>query len=120
MKNLIFSKLQQLELCLIRLWNDLKYNEFRKVIIYPQENERVAVLYRVCRQLPLLYIAFKDVPNGVPFKIISKFKLPSRKNRDKWKVDFEKSCYHGFSKDDMKPVDEMMRPEERNFIFKDL
>lgn len=60
-----------------------------QLIIYPTENGGVAVLVPApdCG-LPIEAIALKDVPHGVPYKIISRADMPTDQTfRDAWEYD---------------------------------
>jgi hypothetical protein len=61
-----------------------------KVIIYKQENERLAVIYPSADAVAVYgisAIARKDVPAGNPYKIIDTRDLPPRDQRDGWTID---------------------------------
>lgn len=64
-----------------------------QVIIYSQENGVVAVIYPAPAALEVMSIeeiAEKDVPTGLPFKIIDSSELPTdRISRMAWTVDAE-------------------------------
>ena len=58
-----------------------------KVIIFPTDNG-IAVICPCDRELTVEQIAQKDVPEGVPYKIITSADLPSRETREAWEADF--------------------------------
>ena len=64
-----------------------------KVIIYKQDDARVAVIIRTQEALNKLgidFIAMKDGPAGKPYKIITAENLPAdRTQRAAWTVDDE-------------------------------
>lgn len=61
-----------------------------KAIVYLQENGRVAIVYPTDQGISLLGVsgvARKDVPAGVPFKIINVDDIPKdRGEREKWRT----------------------------------
>ena len=61
-----------------------------KVIIYKQDNGRLAVIYPAPDALAaygIEAIAIKDTPVGKPFKIIDTKDLPPRDQRNGWTID---------------------------------
>jgi hypothetical protein len=61
-----------------------------KVIIFKQDNSRVAVIHPTPEAVAVYgieAIAVKDVPAGKPFKIIDTRDLPPRDQRDGWTID---------------------------------
>lgn len=62
-----------------------------QVIIYKQDNGRVAVVYptpEAVEQYGIELIAQKDVPHGKPFKIVDSEDIPQdRSQRADWTVD---------------------------------
>ena len=61
-----------------------------QIIVYKQDNDRVAVLYPTPEAVAVYgieAIARKDVPAGKPFKIINTRDLPPRDQRDGWTID---------------------------------
>jgi len=64
-------------------------------IIYPTA-DGIAVLIPADTSLPLAYIAAKDVPAGVPFRIVDSSLIPSdRSDRNAWEADFFNPDGHG-------------------------
>lgn len=61
-------------------------NNMGKKIIYPTESGKVAILTPILEcELTLEDIAKKDVPDGVPYKIIEESDIPvDRTFRDAW------------------------------------
>ena len=59
---------------------------YPKLIIYPL-GDGIAVIYPT-DQLAVKATAIKDVPEGVPYKIITSADLPSRDTRGAWEADF--------------------------------
>lgn len=58
-------------------------------IVYNDENGNLCVVYpapEFDNQKSIKTLAKKDVPNGLPYKIIDVESLPSREFRDKWHV----------------------------------
>lgn len=56
-----------------------------QVIIFPQDNGGVSVIYPAPEFIDQLEaIAAKDVPSDKPWRIISSSQLPSREFRDRW------------------------------------
>lgn len=68
-----------------------------KRIIYPNSDGGVAVIIPALDcELPLEQIALKDVPRGVPYKIIDVADMPSDKTfREAWEVDIDDPDGHG-------------------------
>jgi hypothetical protein len=68
-----------------------------KVIIYPNP----AILGQICVIIPtgeisIEEVAKKDVPQGLPYKILNKSDLPDTKLfRDAWEYDFSNFDGHG-------------------------
>lgn len=64
-----------------------------KVIIYKQDNGRVAIIYPqqwAVDEHGIQAVALKDVPAGKPFKIVEDTEIPQdRSQRDSWTVDDE-------------------------------
>ena len=66
-----------------------------KRIIYPTA-DGIAVLIPADASLPLAYIAAKDVPAGVPFRILDTAEIPAdRSDRAAWTADFSSPDGHG-------------------------
>jgi hypothetical protein len=64
-------------------------------IIYPTA-DGIAVLIPADANLPLSYIAAKDVPAGVPFRIVDVADIPAdRTERSAWNADFSNPDGHG-------------------------
>ena len=64
-------------------------------IIYPTA-DGIAVLIPADASLPLAYIAAKDVPAGVPFRIVDVAYIPTdRTDRTAWEADFSTPDGHG-------------------------
>lgn len=56
-----------------------------QVIIFPQDNNGVAVIYPAPEFADQIEaVAQKDVPKGKPWRIIDDSELPSREFRNKW------------------------------------
>lgn len=71
-----------------------------KIIIYPVENGIDVVIPAKDCGLSLNEIASKDVPNGVPYKIINHSDLPEGNTfRNAWKADFSEPDGYGIGKD---------------------
>lgn len=68
-----------------------------KVIIYPNIiDNRVNILYPMACGLSIEEIALKDVPSGVPYKIVNIEDIPAdRTFRDAWEADFSEPDGHG-------------------------
>lgn len=68
-----------------------------RVIIYPNISDGgVNILYPMNCGFTLEEIALKDVPSGIPYKIINKEDLPSdRTFRDAWEADFSNPDGYG-------------------------
>jgi hypothetical protein len=60
-----------------------------QLIIYPQENGSITVLYPT-GELPIEEVCRKDVPTGVPYKLIDSSDLPEQYNEffNAWEADF--------------------------------
>ena len=57
-------------------------------IIYPT-TEGISVIIPADASLPLSYIAAKDVPTGVPFRLVDSADIPAdRTDRAAWTADF--------------------------------
>lgn len=70
-----------------------------QVIIYSQENGQVAVCYPT-GELPIEEVARKDVPAGVPYKIVSDTDLPEDHTFfDAWEADFSNPDGHSIGAD---------------------
>ena len=64
-------------------------------LIYPT-TDGIAVITPVDASLPLSYIAAKDVPAGVPFRIVDSADIPAdRTDRAAWTADFSSPDGHG-------------------------
>ena len=57
-----------------------------KVIIYKQENGIIAVMTPANCGLTIEQIALKDVPTGIPFKIVDRSELPTEP-QEAWEID---------------------------------
>lgn len=75
-------------------------------IIYLGANEGVCIInpYRAdgapLTDLPIHEVARKDVPAGVPFRIVDAADIPSdRSQRDLWTTDFSKPDGYGLGSD---------------------
>ncbi len=67
-------------------------------IIYPQD-DGVAVIHPT-EELPVEEVARKDVPAGVPYRIVSDDALPSdRTFRAAWEADFSKPDGYGIGQE---------------------
>lgn len=66
-------------------------------IIYPTEGNGVAVLIPIPTEaLPVAEIARKDVPAGVPYRIVDETDIPAdRSERDLWTADFSSPDGYG-------------------------
>lgn len=66
-------------------------------IIYPDNAGAVAVIIPAEKsRLPITEIARKDVPAGVPYRIIEEADIPAdRSQRDLWTADFSKPDGYG-------------------------
>ena len=64
-------------------------------IIYPNETGISVITPATTSGLTVEQIAVKDVPVGVPYKIISVNDLPSRDSRDAWTPDFSEPDGYG-------------------------
>jgi hypothetical protein len=61
-----------------------------QIIIFKQDNGRLAVIYPAQNAIDahgIQAVAVKDVPVGKPFKIIDTRNLPPRDQRDGWTID---------------------------------
>lgn len=67
-----------------------------QVIIYPQENGSVAVVYPT-GELAIEEVCRKDVPAGVPYKVVDSADLPEQYNEffNAWEADFSNPDGHG-------------------------
>jgi hypothetical protein len=68
-----------------------------QVIIYPQENNSIAVVCPAPEcSLPIAEIARKDVPAGVPYLIVDASQLPQDDQFfEAWEADFSEPHGHG-------------------------
>ena len=65
--------------------------DYGKRIVYPTDNNSIAIIIPCDCGLSIEEIAKKDVPNGVKYKIIDSSELPTdRSTRDAWTIDFGK------------------------------
>lgn len=66
-------------------------------IIYPNGNGGIAVITPSDKSdLPVVEIARKDVPAGVPYRIVDEADIPSdRSQRDLWTADFSQPDGYG-------------------------
>ena len=64
-----------------------------KIIIYPTETG-IAVIMPV-NQKNLAAVALKDVPHGLPFKIVDAATLPAREKRSEFVADFSEPDGYG-------------------------
>jgi hypothetical protein len=64
-------------------------------IIHPIDTGIMVLTPNMTLGLTVTEIALKDVPEGVPYKIISVNDLPDRSNRDAWEVDFSEPDGYG-------------------------
>jgi len=64
-------------------------------IIYPNGTGISVITPNVSCGLSVEQIAVKDVPEGVPYKIISVTDLPDRATRSAWTADFSEPDGHG-------------------------
>ena len=70
-----------------------------QVIIYPQENGQVAVCYPT-GELSIEEVARKDIPAGVPYKILNESDLPADHTFfNAWEADFSNPDGHGIGAD---------------------
>jgi hypothetical protein len=66
-----------------------------KRIIYPTA-DGIAVIIPADTSLPIAYIAAKDVPAGVPFRLVDVADIPAdRTDRAAWTADFSSPDGHG-------------------------
>ena len=66
------------------------------IIIFPLNNKLSVIIPADNTSLSIGEIAIKDVPSGVPYKIIQKSDLPSDKTfRDAWEADFSSPDGYG-------------------------
>ncbi len=57
-------------------------------IIYPNGSGGIAVIHPT-GEIPIEEVAFKDVPNGIPYLFVEDGDIPSdRAYRDAWEADF--------------------------------
>lgn len=64
-------------------------------IIYPNGSGGICVVHP-SGELPVDQVAFKDVPNGVPYLIVEDDEIPSdRIYREAWEADFSNPDGHG-------------------------
>ncbi len=57
-----------------------------QVIIFPQDDNRVSVIYPASEyEDQIEAVAAKDVPAGKPWRIVDAGDLPSRDSRDRWR-----------------------------------
>lgn len=72
-----------------------------KVIIFPNDNGSVAVIFPILEcGLSLDEIAMKDVPAGKPFKMVEASDIPEDKTfSDAWDFDFSNPDGHGIGPD---------------------
>lgn len=68
-----------------------------KFIIYPQENNSVAIIYPAPEcGLTVEEIALKDVPTGIPYMIINSNELPENDEFfEAWEADFSQPDGYG-------------------------
>jgi len=60
-------------------------------IIYPTPDGGVAIIIPT-GELPIEEVAKKDVPEGVPFRVVDVYEIPEdRTFRAAWKADFEEA-----------------------------
>lgn len=64
-------------------------------IIYPNGTGISVITPNTSCGLSVEQIAVKDVPEGVPYKIISVDDLPDRATRDAWTADFSEPDGYG-------------------------
>jgi hypothetical protein len=72
-----------------------------QAIIYPNDQGGIAIILPApgC-DIPLFEIGRKDVPAGVPFRIISASDIPAdRTYREAWTADFSAPDGHGIGAD---------------------
>lgn len=84
----------------------------QKVIIYPREDDTISILWP-SDQYPVVEVAKKDVPAGVPYFIIDEMDLPAEPAfRKAWVVDFSHPDGYGQGYSDVinKMVAERMGP----------
>lgn len=64
-------------------------------VIYPNGSGGIAVIHPT-GELPIEAVAFKDVPNGVPYLFVEDEDIPSdRTYREAWEADFSNPDGHG-------------------------
>lgn len=67
----------------------------KRVVIYPQQNNSIAVVFPT-GEIPVEEIARKDVPPGVPYKIIDEALLPQdHEFFNAWEADFSQPDGYG-------------------------
>lgn len=65
-------------------------------IIYPTQDGKIALLIPAVCRLTVEQIAQKDVPAGVPYRIVETSDIPEdRSQRDAWEADFSNPDGHG-------------------------
>lgn len=70
-----------------------------KVIIYQQENGLLAIVYPT-GEIPILEVARKDVPAGVPYLIMNESGVPQDSQYfDAWQADFSNPDGYGIGAD---------------------
>jgi hypothetical protein len=71
-----------------------------QVIIYPQENGSITVVYPT-GELAIEEVCRKDVPAGVPYKVVNKADLPEQYSEffNAWEADFSSPDGHGIGSD---------------------
>lgn len=69
------------------------------IIIYPQEDNRIVLVYPT-GEIPLLEVARKDVPAGVPYKFVERENLPEDMTFfEAWEADFSSPDGYGIGAD---------------------
>lgn len=64
-------------------------------IIFPNDSGGIAVIHPT-GEIPIEQVAFKDVPEGVPYLFVEDDDLPAdRTYRNAWEADFSKPDGHG-------------------------
>lgn len=65
-------------------------------IIYPTTDGGIAIIIPAPCNLTIEQIALKDVPAGVPYRIVETSDIPEdRSQRDAWEADFSNPDGHG-------------------------
>ena len=92
-------------------------------IIYPNENNDGICIITPTNNcgLSIGEIAIKDVPSGVPYKIIDASDIPEdRTFRDAWESDFSNPDGYGIGHEEWFRIqDELNQPEDEEIMIND-